>query len=131
MFDITVQWHHDILRSWQLSHFKKKAFETVFLAEILKKHEIDHECHFINGWTNLFCFPKDEYCVSYSELIQRELLWLEICFFFQFCFPKIVKLFLRNPNPNLTLTPTYPESFSEKKNCVAPTLEISVLLVVS
>ena len=68
------------------------------------------------------------------ELIQRELLWLEIWFFFfffQFCFPKIVKLFLRNPNLNLNLTSSYPESFSEKKNCVAPIFEISVLLVVS
>ena len=49
-------------------------------------------------------FPKNECCVSYSELIQRELLWLEVWFFnffFEFCFPKIVKLyFLRNPNPN-------------------------------
>ena len=49
-------------------------------------------------------FPKDEYCVSYSELIQRELLWLE--FFFSFLFSKIVKLFLRQPNPNLILAPT-------------------------
>ena len=53
-----------------------------------------------------FIFPKDEFCVSYSALMQRELLWLEIWFFFQFCFPKFVELFLRNPNPNLTLTPT-------------------------
>ena len=27
-------------------------------------------------------------------------------FFFHFCFPKIVNLFLRQPNPNLTLAPT-------------------------
>ena len=47
-----------------------------------QKIEINHEYHLMNGWTNLFCFPKDEYCVSYSELIQRELFWLEICFFF-------------------------------------------------
>ena len=64
-----------------------------------------------------FSFPKDKYCVSYSELIQRELLWLEI-FFFQFCFLKIVKFFLRNPNPNLTLTPTLPRViFGEKELC--------------
>ena len=106
-----------------ISFQSKKSFETVFFGLNSQKNEINHEYHLINGWTNLFCFPKDEYCVSYSKLIQRELLWQEICF------PQIVKLFLRNPNPNLTLTPTYPESFSEKKNCVAP--NFSVLLVIS
>ena len=66
-----------------------------------------------------FIFPKDEYWVSYSELIQIELLWREL--FFQVFFPKIVKLFLRNPNSNLTLTPTLPQViFGEEEVCVRP-----------
>ena len=119
MFDITAQWHHDILRSWQLSHFKvKKVLNPFFWPKFSKKWD--------KSWASLDKWMDKPVLFSQRRIlpqlfrvdpkridVARNLVFFK--FFFQFCFPKIVELFLRNPNPNLTLTPTLPRVIFEEE----------------
>ena len=46
-------------------------------------------------------------------------------FFYQFCFPKIVKLFLRNPSHILTSTPTLPRVIFGEEVCGSDLRDLS------
>ena len=109
-----------------LTIFKKLFFKKSYYKH--SNNKIDHEYDLINGWTNVFSQRRklrQLFRVDPKRIVvARNLVFFY--FFFQLCFPKFVKIFLRNPNPNLTLIPTLPRViFGEEKLCGSDLRDLS------
>ena len=97
MFDITVQWHHDILRSWQLSHFKKKSFWNSFFGQNSQKT-------WDRSWVSLYK-RMDKPVLFSQRWILRQLFRIDPkrivvarnLFFFSILFSKNCEIILKKP----------------------------------